>query len=399
MEYHVFKKPKKLKSGKTVHRWYYYYLDTDKKQIQKACKGCKTRKEAEDYIRSLPDISVPVGRVRIEDIARDMYLDGSAHMNRRIQLGRTLGRLTQNEARYLVKLIIEKWGKKTLAEINPAEIIKYLFDVKRSNSWKNHYTSIFSEIYAESQWYGCHVERPLFQQFARETRKSDILTTNELERLFVPANFPTYDFYLFFLLCLSGGLRLGEVRAVRPKQILFERKALIVDGFCDRYGGRTNYNKTGSPISPHFRIVLLPDLTLEKMKVHIVENGIAADDFCFKEDGKAIMQTRAEKVFGSALINAGIAVSRAEFKKTHAFTQGTPLTKPYYIPDGRRLVVHSLRYTYVTRMRRELPAETVMKMVGHTNIQMTDYYTNRGAIEETLAAIEAAYPAVDNLFT
>jgi hypothetical protein len=51
--YHVFKKPKKLKNGKTVHRWYYYYIDEAGKQVQKACKKCNTRAEAEDYIREL----------------------------------------------------------------------------------------------------------------------------------------------------------------------------------------------------------------------------------------------------------------------------------------------------------------------------------------------------------
>jgi hypothetical protein len=51
--YHIFKKPKKLKNGKTVYRWYYYWVDENKKQHQYACKDCTSRKEAEDYIRNL----------------------------------------------------------------------------------------------------------------------------------------------------------------------------------------------------------------------------------------------------------------------------------------------------------------------------------------------------------
>jgi hypothetical protein len=136
MEYHVFKKPKKLKSGKTVRRRYYYCLDENKKQAQKSCKGCKSRKEAEDYVRALPGAAVPAGRVRIEDIARDMFLDGSAHMGRRIHLGRQTDRCAQLQARIYIKYIIEKWGKMTLAETSPAGITKYLFTVSRSSSWK-----------------------------------------------------------------------------------------------------------------------------------------------------------------------------------------------------------------------------------------------------------------------
>jgi integrase len=331
-----------------------------------------------------------------------MFLDGSAHMGRRIQLGRQTDRCTQIQARIYIKYIIEKWGKMTLAEINPADITKYLFTVSRSSSWKNRYTSIFGEIYSESQWYGCRVERPRFQQFARIAHKADILTTAELERLFVPGNFPAHEFYLFFLLCLSGGLRLGEVRAARPKQFLFEQKALIVDGFCKYTGARTNYNKTGSPVNPRFRIVLLPDITLEKMKAHIAETGAAPDDFCFdfclKEGGHPVRQSRAESVFSAALAKAGIDAG------VPANQSGSALPAQYgadtdAVSRKRKLVVHSLRYTYVTRMRRELPASVVMRMAGHINEGQTDYYTDRRAIDETLAAIAGAGQAANNLFS
>ena len=54
MDYHVFKKPK-IKNGKKVYKWYYYYTQNGK-QIQKACKNCNNRSDAESYIRSLPPL-------------------------------------------------------------------------------------------------------------------------------------------------------------------------------------------------------------------------------------------------------------------------------------------------------------------------------------------------------
>ncbi|MGP1444792.1 hypothetical protein [Treponema sp.] len=45
MDYHVFKKPK-IKNGKKVYEWYYYYTQNGK-QIQKACKNCNNRSDAE----------------------------------------------------------------------------------------------------------------------------------------------------------------------------------------------------------------------------------------------------------------------------------------------------------------------------------------------------------------
>jgi integrase len=94
---------------------------------------------------------------------------------------------------------------------------------------------------------------------------------------------------MFFLLCLSGGLRLGEARGVRVKQIIFDRKVLIVDGFCKADGTRTAYNKKGSPENPKFRVVYLPDLTLGKIADWIKENSLEPDDYCFAlEKGRPI---------------------------------------------------------------------------------------------------------------
>jgi integrase len=150
---------------------------------------------------------------------------------------------------------------------------------------------------------------------------------------------------------------------------------MIVDGFCKRDGRRTEYNKKGSPDNPRHRVALLPDFTLGKVASYLSANPMDADDFLFRENGKPVSQDRAQYVFEKAIRYAGIEIC------------------------GRKLVCHSLRYTYVTRMRRELPAEIVMKMVGHTDVEETDYYTNKRALDESLAALSGAESAADKLFS
>jgi integrase len=376
MEFHVFKKPKKLKSGKTVHRWYYYYLDESKKQVQKACRGCKNRKEAEDYIRALLATSGTDKAALIKDIADNMYIPGGDHVDRLNQLGRVLDIDTIKDARRYIKKIIEEWGDRTLASIDPTELTTHLFNKKRSGQWKNRYKNIFTEIYDEAKWQKLKIPKPEFDHFAVRPRKADVFTTTELNHLFVLQNFHSDVFYTMFLLCLSGGLRLGEVRAVRRKQVFFDRKALLVDGFCKRTGVRTTYNKKGSPENPRLRVTMLPDFTLQKLSQHIKAHPMNDDDFLFSESGgKPILQDRAQYVFERSLLAAKIET------------------------ENRKLVCHSLRYTYVTRMRRELPAETVMKMVGHVSVEQTDYYTNRRALDESIAGLIGANTAADNLFT
>jgi integrase len=327
-----------------------------------------------------------------------MFIPGGDHMNRRAQLGRDIDTHTIEEGRRHINAIADRWGHLTLPELDPSAVTKHLFTLPRSGSWKNRHISMFREIYRESQWYGCKTPMPQFQNFAKNTKKADILTTAELSKLFVPENFPSHDFYLFFLFCLAAGLRLGEVRAARPKQILFDRKALIVDGFCKQNGTRTNYNKAGTLDNPRFRIVLLSEMILRLMNEYITAQGVMPEDFIFKYNGHPVRQSHAESIFSSALVKAGIAMGKAAYKKSALYVPGKRVPKSNIIPDGRRLVVHSLRFTYVTRMRREVPGETVMKMAGHANIETTDYYTDRRALEEALAGIAGAGAATDNFF-
>jgi integrase len=383
MTFHVFKKPKKLKNGKTVHRWYYYYLDEGKKQVQRACPKCKTRKEAEDYIRTLEGANSRDKAILIKDIAAAMFIPGGGHVNRLEQLGRVYDMATILDARRFTEKIIKDWGDRPLASIDPIEVTTYLFGQPRSGQWKNRYKKIFLEIYDEAKWQRLKIPKPAFDSFAVKVVKPDVLTTDELKRLFIPENFTLprmgHDgrvFYVMFLLCLSGGLRLGEVRAVRRKQIFFDRKALIVDGFCKRNGTRTTYNKKGTPEKPRLRVTMPSDMALTKLSEYIADNPVGENDFVFSEGkGKPISQDRAEYVFEKALVSAKINT------------------------EDRRIVCHSLRHTYVTRMRRELPIETVQKMVGHIAPEQTDYYTNRRALDESIAGLIGANTAADNLFS
>jgi integrase len=155
---------------------------------------------------------------------------------------------------------------------------------------------------------------------------------------------------------------------------MLERKALVVDGFCKQNGTRTNYNKTGSADKPRFRVVLLPEFAILKLSDYITRSGLVSDDYCFTRNNLPIRSEYAEDVFVRAVKKAGITT------------------------ENRKLVVHSLRYTYVTRMRRELPAEIVQKAVGHTDVAMTDYYTNNKLLDDSIAGLAGLDKAADNLF-
>jgi len=364
MDYHVFKKSR-IVGGKKIHKWYYYYRQNGK-QIQKVCKNCTNRSMAESYIRTLPSLDArPVAyNTKIKTIAKNMFLPGSEHVSRREQLGLSVVTETLQAMRGYIEQIVRKWGNYNITELKPKEIMSYLFTVNRSGSWKNSYLSAFSEIFQEAIWFDCAVVKPNFQTFVRHSKKADIFTTNEIEILFKKENFPSEMMYLFFLLCLSAGMRLGEIRAVKVKQLIFDQKIMIIDGFCKKNGDRTVYNKCGSVDKPKLRIVYLPDITLEKVQKWITDNALYADDYCFSQNGNPIRGEYARDVFYRALQKTGF-IPRGKGIKRLAAT------------DGRKLVPHSLRYTYISRMRREMSAEDLKNYTGHTSTAMVDYYSRR----------------------
>ena len=384
MDYHVFKKPK-IKNGKKIYKWYYYYTQNGK-QIQKACKGCNNRSDAESYIRTLPPLNNKNMNITVKDIAQTMFLTGSEHMSRRLQLGLSVSPETLHISRGYIERIIEKWGNYDILTLNPKEIMHYLFTVDRSGSWKNSYLSVFAEIFQEAIWFDCNIVKPCFRTFVRHSKKADILTTEELNALFKENNFPNEMMYLFFLLCLSAGMRLGEVRAVRVQQLVFSKKIIIINGFCKQNGERTGYNKTGSVDQPKFRIAYLPDDTVDKMQKWIDSCGLADDDFCFTQNGKPVRAEYAEKVFYRALQKIGLIPNGKGIKRLAP-------------ADGRKLVPHSLRYTYVSRMRRVMSAEDLKNYTGHTSTTMVDYYSRR-SVELLLEGLpESGRRAANTLFS
>ena len=384
MDYHIFKKPTKSKN-KIVHRWYYYFIDpVTGKKVQKVCSGCKTQAEAYAFVSKLPSL-FEEKKITIKDIASTMFIPGSEHIERNKKLGKKWDKATLRDKRFCLNLIIQEFGELELKDLTIPMVTEYLIGVDRSGSWKNNIITAIRDIYDEAPFMGVpYIPKPEFPSFVRNSKKKDIFTTAELnilfdERLWINLsdekykNHPQFDeghesIYLMLLCCANFGLRISEGIGIRANQFLFEERMFVVDGFYKNEEKiRTNFNKKGSEEDQKIRVVPIPDSIYEIMKYYIQKNNTGPDDYVFLRYGHPIRRWLAEKWFKQALEISGIEV-------------GT-----------RKLTPHSLRYTYITRMRREVAGETVQKMAGHTSLAMTDYYT-RAAIPEMVAAVK---PAVD----
>ena len=374
MRYNVLRRTIKTKS-KSVHRWYYSFIDPQTGiKKQKVIPDCRSRVEAYDFIKSLPDLDAR--KVFIKDIAKDMFIPGSEHVERLVQHGRKLSRETLQRHRSMLDMIVKQFGDIELKALTTVMVDDYLRSlVKQGGCWKNSFLETLTYVYKEAPFCGCEaIQKPTFMRFARNLKKADIFTTEELKLFFNCELWSNSRDYLAFLCMASFGLRLGEVRAIQARQFIFEKNALVIDGYCKKNGERTNYNKKGSNEDKKWRVAVAPNTTVQLLNNYISLNGIRDFDFVFaREDFTPVRGEYLEDVFERQLKKAGID------KK------------------DRKIIPHSLRYSYVTRMRRELPAELVQKLVGHTSVEMTEYYT-RAAIPEMVASLESAIPAANGLF-
>lgn len=388
--YHIFKKSVQSK-GKTVHKWYYYWNDPVTGVMrQKVCKGCKTQAEAYTFVSALPPLFVEE-KITISSIGKWMYIPGSSHLERMEKLGKQYTLETLKCKRGLLDIFLAKFGDLELKDLTIPLVIDFLTEDPHSGSWKNNFLTVVGEVYAEAPFMGLpYIPAPQFPKFRRNSIKKDVFTTDELNILFDEslwinlsstkyANHPQFDeghkaIYLMFLCCIKCGLRIGEAIGARVNQFLFDQGMFVVDGFY-RHNQllRTNYNKCGSEEDKKIRVAPLPEDFSLIIQKYIAENHLSGDDFVFQRYNKPIRKWLAEEWFRRAVASSGIKTK------------------------NRVLTPHSLRYTYITRMRRDVAGETVQKIAGHTSLAMTDHYT-RAAIPEMVEAVKPAVEAANKLF-
>lgn len=388
--YHVFKKAIQSK-GKIVHKWYCYWNDPVTGVMhQKVCKGCKTQAEAFAFVSALPPL-FHEEKITIAKIAEGMYIPGGTYLERMRKLGKTYTIETLKSKRFMLNIFVEKFGKLELADLTVPMVIDFLADDAHSGSWKNNFLTVIGDVYAEAPFMGLpYISPPVFPKFKRNSSKKDVFTTNELnvlfdEQLWIELSNAKYAkhsqfneghkaIYLLLLCCIECGLRLGEAIGTRVNQFLFTEGMFVVDGFYKHNQLiRTNYNKCGSEDDKKIRVVPLPTDFGKIIQKYIQEKNLDNNDYVFQRYNKPIRKWLAEEWFRRAVKQSGIDVG------------------------NRILTPHSLRYTYITRMRRDVAGETVQKIAGHTSLAMTDHYT-RAAIPEMVAAVKPAAEAANRLF-
>ncbi len=409
MRYHIYKRNNL--NGNGSNYWYYWYLDETGKRISKACKNpdgspkCVLKRNAQSYIALLENQDKDAGGTKQEspapitfaDFTSSMFLPGAEHLDRWVQHGKVLKDVTRRGHRdNLERFLIPWFGSLSFDKITPETVDNELVRLRKigkdgvsmpcSSSIKNNILYTLNLVFKEAKRERLIQFVPDFEVFRRPKTGQDILTDDELVRLFPEssieldkvwggsiADYPGVGIMIGSLCCLavSAGLRSGEVRGMQIDQLYPEYSGIVVDVAIDKDNSLT-FLKKGSATDPRHRVVIIPEKTWRILRLWLDIRG-DAPGFLFTYKNKYLSQKFLQTRFERGLTNAGIDLR------------------------GRKTTFHGLRYTYNTKMRRLLDAETLRGFVGHRSEQMTDQY-DRPVLEQALAGYQEKLPAVNGFW-
>jgi integrase len=282
--------------------------------------------------------------------------------------------------------ILPKFGNRILSSLNRIEIENWLIEIQKkdtkvqlSNQTKNHILYTFRIVLREAERealipYNCLAT---VESLGGTSQQRDIFTKEELEKLFpnditqMETIWGRREYAYIFLLLSTTGMRVGELRALQWKHIIWkeDRNALLIEQSVkhDNSIGSTKTNKS--------RIVVLT-----KRAQDCLDDWLEVSPFDQMRDFIFYGQDRSSTVTGRTLLN--------RFAKA--------LKDVGIDTTGRNLVIHSFRHTYNTMLKPLMPIEVLQSMTGHSSDAMTQHY-NHPTFDDEYNAIMKFQIALDSL--
>lgn len=212
-----------------------------------------------------------------------------------------------------------------------------------------------------------------FVEFPKQKiKKERRVLSREEQRLFLKYAKDS-DYFVLYQLALAIGLRIGELCALRWRDIDFDKEILTVNGNMKYFKGIGFCIDTPKSISSHRTVPLLSPV-LQILKIH-KRNQLKAK---LEMGGRwKVLEGMEDLVFTNPNI-PGEPVR----KRTIAYDMDYIMDKiNLHIEDGNlfeHITPHALRHTFATRaLESGIPPKVVQDILGHSSITMTlDLYTH-----------------------
>lgn len=201
----------------------------------------------------------------------------------------------------------------------------------------------------------------------KQDKKIDSLTIEE-QKAFV-AELKTEQYKNIFLLALHSGMRIGEILALTPDNIDFNKKLIhITNTLTKNKNGKVKIGEKTKTYESNRDIpitIILEPILKECMLSYIPnENNLL---FCHY-NGSIISPSTINTQFKKICKNANIKVITTK-KKKGVDSDGND---KFVNLKTSMVNTHMLRHTYATRcIEAGVPAEVLQKLLGHKNISIT----------------------------
>ena len=255
------------------------------------------------------------------------------------------------------------FGHRKISEITAMDLDEFLlglYNSELSGSSVNGVLKAVRALFGEAERLDVIIRDPSkkAKRFAEHNRKRGTLSQDELNKLFaIDALGRVWnDEKVPYLLCMSAvgcGLRLGEAIALRACD--FRDRVVLIERQYDRVALCFKPPKWGS-----IREMPVPERLISEVGQLATESGYDPESLLFpsSRSNKPIDVHNVLSALRDAL--AKIGISKEE--------QGR---------DSRFIDFHSLRRTFVTRLRVQGVADWELQAAaGHKSVGMTDHYTH-----------------------
>lgn len=386
-EYRLFKR----KSGKKKV-YYARILDSAGNVVKTVSTGETNQYRAHEWIKSNIERLDPSRKdPTLAEYTKNFFVWGKCdYIERQNQKNRSIVESTARDRRgHLEYYLIPKWGEHKLREINAPDVEKWLLHLKSfkmkdkelSNNTKNQIIFTMNILFREAKREGIIQTVPQIEPFGNRRKKHrHPLTDMEINKLF-PTNRTAFisvweDFQtgVMFETILSTGARSGEARGWWRSDVMVDAKAIKI--FRQLYDNE-EYGLPGRQRNPDRdprRIALLPDKTLSDI-IELIGDPPYPDESLFQYDGKPYSRSYV-------LLRLKRAVKKSKI--------------------GRNIDVHTLRYTYTSKMRElmisaDVPDHVLQSLLGHANQKMTDHY-DPFMLERAIKKAIPSRPAIDEFW-
>lgn len=374
LQYGLFKR--KRKKG-TV--WYFWYW-ANNKRIYKST-GKPTKWEARQYVEEyLQKGEVNLGQIiTLKEYTKDFFIwDRCSWIRRQHAKGRSFSpSVAKSRRSHLDKHILPKFGRKPLIEINPVEVENWLVSLKLANQTKNHILYTLGIVLREAKRERLIPFNPLsdVESLGIQPNQPDILSSAELEKLFPRDRkefkkvWPILWHGILYALAASSGMRSGELRALKWGAVLWKHKGVLV------LQAIRDDNSISDPKGGSRRAIPIPQRTIDLLDWwHSLTRYPGPGDYVF----------------------AG-ATSRPVCRKTVSLQLHKGIENAEIDTTGRKIVAHSLRHTYNTKMKELLAGEILRNFTGHKTEEMTEHY-DRPFLEDRLKSYSTHQPQVEKFW-